>query len=303
MIRALHLIADHSRLVLTLGLLAGIMLPTLADQMAETLSLWIAFMMFAGALRLAPADVAALRNEIWQSLRFILLVQMVVPVLIALVLLACGWTGTAIGVLAVLLAAAPPIIGSANIAGLLGLDARHAMQLMLLGTLALPFTVLPVLWVLPGLGEPGAVIATVFRLLCLILLAGGGAVLCRALFLPVPTSRQSKALDGLSIAGLAIVVISLMPEVSRSAVQTPWAFIWWLALAFGLNFGLQVATRPMFRNPSTDPTAFTLGNRNLGVFFAALPVETTAPLLVFLGCYQMPMFLSPVMMRWLYKPN
>ena len=303
MLRPLHLAADWSRLVLALGLVAGVLLPGLAGQMSAHLPIWIAGMMFAGALRLSPDDLAGMRRGLGSALTLTAVLQVVCPSLIALLLVVMGWTGQPFGLVILLLAAAPPIIGSANIAALLGLDSARAMQLMLVGTLALPLTVLPVLWVLPGLGSTNAVLGAVFRLLLLVGLAGGGAVVCRALFLPRPDAAQAKALDGLSVVALAVVVIALMPAVSRSAVDTPGQFLVWLILAFALNLGTQLLTRPLFRTPPQNPAAFTTGNRNLGIFFAALPAATTDPLLVFLGCYQMPMFLSPLLMRWLYTRN
>jgi hypothetical protein len=300
-ITILHLIADRSRLVLVIGLLAGIAMPGLAGAMAQSLPLWIAMVMFAGALRLSPAAVTRLKRGLGGVLRLTLAVQLALPLGIAGALLAIGQEGSPLGILLLLLAAAPPIIGSANIAALLGLDPGRAMQLMLVGTLILPLTVLPVLWILPGLGAPLLLAEAALRLLALVILAGGGALACRALFLPEADDRQTKALDGASVGALAVMVVALMPAVRQSALETPLVFSTWLALAFALNFGLQIVARPLFRIPDENPTAFTLGNRNLGIFFAALPTETTAPLLVFLGCYQVPMFLSPLLMGWLYR--
>ncbi|MEO1398544.1 MAG: hypothetical protein AAFU56_06720, partial [Pseudomonadota bacterium] len=42
------------------------------------------------------------------------------------------------------------------------------------------------------------------------------------------------------------------------------------------------------------------GNRNMALFLAALPAATTDPILLFIGCYQIPMYLTPILLGRLY---
>jgi hypothetical protein len=78
-----------------------------------------------------------------------------------------------------------------------------------------------------------------------------------------------------------------------------------LVLAFGLNYGLQVITYILFRNTGANPQntsmAIIAGNRNVAVFLVAVAVSNSNEFLIFLGCYQLPMYLTPMFMRWLYK--
>ena len=46
--------------------------------------------------------------------------------------------------------------------------------------------------------------------------------------------------------------------------------------------------------------AIAAGTRNLALFFAALPEETRAPLMLWLGLYQIPMYLTPLVMGPIY---
>lgn len=48
------------------------------------------------------------------------------------------------------------------------------------------------------------------------------------------------------------------------------------------------------------PTAIVAGSRNFALFLIALPASTTDPLLIFLGCYQVPMYLTVMVMRPIY---
>ena len=43
------------------------------------------------------------------------------------------------------------------------------------------------------------------------------------------------------------------------------------------------------------------GNRNIALYLVALPAATTDPLLIFIGCYQIPMYLTPIVMHRFYK--
>ena len=49
------------------------------------------------------------------------------------------------------------------------------------------------------------------------------------------------------------------------------------------------------------PRAIVAGNRNIALFLIALPEETTRGLLIFIGCYQVPMYLTPLLMPGFYR--
>ena len=48
------------------------------------------------------------------------------------------------------------------------------------------------------------------------------------------------------------------------------------------------------------PLGVSAGNRNIALFLAALPATVTDPLLLFIGCYQVPMYLTPIILRPVY---
>lgn len=50
------------------------------------------------------------------------------------------------------------------------------------------------------------------------------------------------------------------------------------------------------------PLGVVAGNRNFALFLIVLPAATTDPLLIFRGCYQIPMHLTPILMRRIYPP-
>lgn len=298
--------ARHGRLVLIAGLVAGFALPGLARILAGYIPEMVAVIMFLGALRLSPDDLAQLRLGVGRAVQLVLLLQLVLPLALVLLFFALGLLGTPVALALILLASAPPIVGAPNIAALMGLRAGVAMQLLVIGSLLLPLTILPVFWLLPELGSFQAILMAALRLLALILLAGGGALLVRAMFLRRPSQATATRLDGASVIGLAIFVIGLMPALAGAVTTMPMTFLYWLGITCLANFGAQIVTYRLARRPLPEragPLALVNGNRNVSLFFAALPVDITAPLLVFLGCYQLPMFLTPVLMGWLYRTD
>lgn len=298
--------ARHGRLVLIAGLVAGFALPALAQVMAGYIPEMVAVIMFLGALRLSPDDLRQLRHGVGRAFWLVLLLQLALPLALVALFAALGLLGTPVALALILLASAPPIVGAPNIAALMGLRAGQAMQLLVIGSVLLPLTILPVFWLLPDLGSFQSILMAALRLLTLIVLAGGGALLVRLLFLRRPSPAMATRLDGASVIGLAIFVIGLMPALAGAVSTMPMTFLYWLGVTCLANFGAQVVTYRMTQRTAPEvagPLALVNGNRNVSLFFAALPGEITAPLLVFLGCYQLPMFLTPVLMGWLYRAD
>lgn len=296
--------ARYSRLVLLAGLAIGILMPGLAASMSPWVPEMVVGIMFLGALRLSPGDVRGLRTNVLQVLGLVLILQLLLPLVVLSVAFALGQQSAPLTFALILFACAPPIVGSPSIAAIMGLNAAVAMQFLIIGTLLLPLTVLPVFWLLPSLGSFDIVVSAAIRLLISIGIAGGGALLVRALFFPRPSVAVTENLDGASVIGLSVFVVALMPAVAGAMTQNTAVFMFWLVAAFGINFGAQYIARQCAGKRAPAPTsgAFALvaGNRNIALFFAALPLDVTAPLLVFLGCYQLPMFLTPIIMRRFY---
>ncbi len=299
----LSLAATHARAVLVAGLIIGIALPGLARFLAGWIPEMVMALLFLGALRLSPADLRPLGTDLPGALARVLALQLALPLALLTVAYVTG-TQSALPILAlVLLACAPPIVSSPNIAAIMGLSAPVAMQHMVIGSVLLPLTALPLFWLMPALSSADAVLAAVLRLLVAIALAGGGAILLRHL-LPVPGPRTLRHLDGLSVLALAVFVIGLMPSVSSAITQDTAGFAYWLAIAFAANFGTQAVALCLSRHRAAPHVAgaraLVAGNRNISLFFVALPPDITAPMLVFLGCYQLPMLLTPVLLHRLY---
>ena len=282
---------------MVLGLVVGILAPPLARAMEPLIFPLIALMLFLATLRV---DVVAAFPGMRALPRFLLvtlILQVVLPLCAIAGLWVLGAMETIIGIGAVLVLAAAPLTGSPGLTIMAGGDPAPALRQLVLGTALLPLTVLPVFWVLPVFGAPEVVAMAALRLLAVIALAGGAGMILRC---AVPWLRGAEgqgAADGLITLVMAVVVVGLMAAVGP-AILAPSRELWLtLAAVFTLNFGAQIGALLLLRGgPGAPALAIVAGNRNLALFLGALPPETGAALLLFIGCYQLPMYLTPLVM-------
>lgn len=284
-----------------LGLLAGLTLPGLAMTLRPFLPVLIAALLCVSAFRIGPKAAYGGLHDIGQSLVIVGLYQIVAPLIALAFIVTFGVQHTAWALAILVVLSAPSVTGGANFTILLGRDPSIALRLLLLGTAVFPITAIPVLWVAPGTDGMGDVLRASGLLMAVIFGAVTAAFLMRSWSRPTLSARSVSALDGLSAILLGVVVVGLMSAVGPTLRAAPLVFLGWLAFAVALNFGLQalsVWALPL-QNPQRDRTgtAIVAGNRNIALFLVALPDASMEALLIFIGCYQVPMYLTPILMR------
>ena len=295
--------ARHGRWLLVAGLVAGATLPSLAEYLRGHLPWLVAVILFLAALRIGPKRALGASRDLGQSLGYIVVLQILCPLIYAVLLVVTGWQSPLAFALALMFAASP-ISGSPSITQLTGHDGAPALRVLIAATALLPLTVLPVFWLLPELAG-GGIFDAAFRLLLLIFAAALLAFLIRGFAVPEPSEAALQALDGVSAVVLAVMVVGLMSAVGPAITGNPAGLIANLAVAFAANFGVQIATYLVLKNTSLKPQAVGLavsaGNRNIALFLAALPAAVIDPMLLFIGCYQVPMYLTPLLLRRFYR--
>lgn len=305
LLQLLRWFARHGRTVLVAGLAGAVALPEFALAMKPWLPELIALLLFIAALRIGPRQAAGSLQQLRMTLGLVGLYQVVMPCAFAIVFSLAGLSSpfaTAI----VLMAAACSIAGSPNLTLLTGNDPAPALRLLVAGTALLPFTVIPVFWLSPILGSPGEIAAASGRLMALIAAAALAAFAIRRHFLRDPAPATLEAIDGLSALAMAIVVVGLMSAIGPAVRSAPQQLLVTLAVAFAANFGLQLVAwavlRPLAAGTDLAAQAIVAGNRNMALFLTALPASVTDPILLFIGCYQIPMYLTPILLGRLYSP-
>jgi ACR3 family arsenite transporter len=303
----LHLLStcvDHSRLLLILGLIAGVALPGLAASMAPYLPQMVAILLVLSAFRVGMKPAfGALRDLAW-SLPAVAILQVGVPVALALALMAAGQAESPLALAVVLATAAPTLTGGASLAIVLRQDPARMMQLLVLGTAIFPATVLAVLSVFPIAETEVRLTEVGLRALGTIAAAALVGFALRQWLLPRPTRAQSKAVDGALVLFFALIVIGLMAALGPVLRDDPGTAVLWLIAAFALSFGLQTGTIALlYKSPLAHvagPLALAAGNRNVALFLLALPPEIMSPIMVFVACWQVPMYLTPILLSRLY---
>ena len=304
LVRLLAIAARHGRLMLIAGLVAGIALPGIALAMRPWLQELVAALLFVAALRIGPRQALGAVRDLPAITLVALTYQLVLPLLVALTLIAFGWADSHLGIALVLMLSAASISGAPSLTILAGHDPAPALRILVIGTALVPLTVLPVFALLPAFAGASQIFASAGRLFLVIAIASAAAFVLRGYWLKDPDRETVAALDGLSAIAMAVVVVALMSSIGPTLMRAPLDLLPWLAAAFGANLGMQLMASMVLRHsPLRDqqvPLSIVAGNRNIALFLVALPPSLTDPLLLFIGCYQIPMYLTPILLQRFY---
>ncbi|WP_136442077.1 hypothetical protein [Pacificoceanicola onchidii] len=304
MIDPLRALARHGQWVLTFGLALGLGLPGLADTLHPWLSWLVVGLLYVSFLRLSVAGMLEALRALPDVMPQVLILQLALPLLVTLIAWITGTLTSPVALALILVSAAPAIVGSPNVVVIMGASPEPALRLMVAGTLLLPLTIIPVFVLSPVLSGVWEVVLAALRLLLTIVLTALAAMLTRRLLFPNPGPVALDRLQGASALALVGVVIALMPAVAEVARTSLSALAFWLAIAFATNFGAQCVGQVLTKRAPRDEglaLSFIAGNRNIALFLVSLPPEATTQILPFIGCYQLPMYLTPLLLRRLYS--
>jgi BASS family bile acid:Na+ symporter len=204
----------------------------------------------------------------------------------------------------VLMAAASPIISSAAIALLLGLDAALAVVVIVVSTALLPFT-LPLLALkLLGLELQIDLATFMLRLGAMVGGAFAAALVVRRLVPKHRIARNARALDALSVINLVIFAVAIMDGVTAFAAERPGYVVIATAAAFAANLALQmIGTLAWIRLGMRRALTLGLmtGNCNMGLVMVALGRDASFDVIVFFAMAQLPMYMLPGLLTPLYR--
>lgn len=301
LVSMLGLIARNGRVVLVAGLVAGLLMPQTAMALRPWLSEMVLALLFLTAFRVGLPAALSGAGQARETFAVVLAYQLALPLLCIGLFALFGLAGSPVAIALTLMCAAPPVTGSPSMSVMLGHSPDPAFGLLILGTLILPVTIIPVFWASPALGSLPVVIEAAMRLGLVIAAVVAAAFVCRAAVKPDMSARDLGAVDGVTSLALFLIVIGLMSAVAPALSSGPWALAGWLALAMAVNLGLQglafVCLRRFGTRDTAAPRALVAGNRNVALFLVASSATQSDAFLVFLGCYQFPMYLTPILMR------
>ena len=299
----LHSIAENSRWALVAGLAIGILFPQIAGLVKPWVGHWVAIVLFLAALRIDPKDALGSGDDYKQVAFFIAVFQLLLPSLVAVLFLTLDFTGPFALALLIVFASAP-ISGSPSLTMITGHNPAPALRLLVTSTALLPLTVFIPFSLMPIIGNPAEVSWIALRLFLIIFTASLAAFLIRHFFMSAPSTKTIKSIDGLTAIAMAIVVIGLMTGFSEALENRPLDIPWTLAIVFLVNIGTQIIVWYRVKSQKSENArasfAICAGNKNMAIFLAALPTAVTDPILLFIACYQIPMYLTPALLGWMY---
>ena len=305
----LRLVAGRGTWVLFVGVFTGLGLQDLARLAAPLLTPCIALLLFLSFLRV---DWQAALGYAKRPLLAALVVAWLLvasPVLVWLVLKPLGLP-EALTTALVLMAAAPPILGSTAIAILLGLDSALSVLASLLATLIAPLTIPPLVLALLGLDLEIGLWSLMGRLMLLVFGALAGAILLRRLLGRERLRRGAAEIDGLIVLLMLVFAVAIMDGVTASLLEAPQTVALWILAAFVANPALQAfgtLTFSWLGRRQALTMGLASGNRNMVLILAvlpagaeSLPANAALGIVLFFALAQFPMYTLPALQRPLY---
>ncbi len=302
--RGLGAVARHGRAALALSLVVGIVSPELAGAIRPAIGPLVAILLAFAAFRIGWRPALGALDALPRTLGLVVLTQVALPLAVWGIETALGLSGP-IALALLVMTTTAPIAGTPNLTLLVGADPAPALRILVVATALLPATVVPVFLVSGALGDPAAVLPAALKLCGLIAVAAGIGFGLRAFAAPAPSRDRVAAIDGASALVMGVLVIGLMEAVGRGVRADPLGTGATALAAFASNFGLQIASalvcRRLGRKAAAPAIGISGGNRNFILLITALPDAITAPIMPFVGCYQIPMYLTPLLLAGFYR--
>lgn len=281
----------------------GVLVPPLARLFHPVIAPSIIGLMTLVLLRV---DIPAAIGHLRQPVRLAVIVgfhALVCPVIAWEVVDALHLdAGIAAGV--VIFATGCAATSGAAFARMVGLDPELSLIATLVTTIALPLTAPPMVYALIGVDLAISLPAFMARLAMVVGLPLVLSIGIRRLVGPRRLAPYGPAVDGGVVWLVLIYGIGVMDGLSARILADPL----WVALAlaaavladFGFNLLTTLVLAPFGWRVAASAGMLS-GNRNMALYLAVLPAAADARLALFFALCQFPLFLSPFLLRPVYR--
>ena len=310
LIALFEVIGRRASLALVAGIAFSLAVPSLSAITGPFLP---AFVVGTLTMAIVRIDLARALGQWRRADRIVLaLVFLLVamPVMVAFVAPAAGLP-MALVIMLVLLAASPPLASGANFAFILGLDGELAVNLVLAGTLVMPFVAPPLIFYVLDLGLDVDVWEIFVRLSATIALAVVFASIIRFAAGRERIVRRAVMFDGIAVIWMILFLVAIMDGVPALIGSEPATVVVLAVVGLGANFGFSIVVlaaglmAPQRRNAASARALATVamfaGNRNFGLVLTALPAPLYVEIGPFVALYQIPIYLTPLVMGPLFN--
>lgn len=295
--------ARRGAVLLAVGIFGGALIPPLAAAFHPAVAPIVFAMMTLIFLRVdLEGTLLHLRRPARVALIVVALL-VISPVLMAVLVEPLGLDrGITAGL--VIFAAGCAATSSPAFARMVGLDADLSLVVSLVSTVLVPLTAPPLVAWLTGVDLAIGTAAFMSRLLLVVGLPAVISLVLRRLLGPPRLLLWGAAVDGALVLLVVGYGFGVMDGLQiRLAADPAWVAAA-LVAAFLANYGLNAVTTLALRPLGARPAAtagLMAGNRNMALFLAVLPAGADPRVALFFGLCQFPLFLSPFLLRPLYR--
>jgi len=293
----------HGAALLAVGIFGGALIPPLAAAFRGLITPDVLIMMTLVLLRVdLPGTVAHLRRPL--RVAVIIGVLLVASPAIAWLAVAALTLGPGIREGVVIFACGCAAASSPAFARMVGLDPELSLIVSLATTALVPLTAPPIALGLMGFDLSISPTAFMTRLLLVVGLPMLVSVTLRRVIGRERLPRYGDAVDGTLVWTVVVYGFGVMDGLGPRAASDPAWVMQAIAAAFLVSFGLNLATTlallPLGRRAAASAGMMS-GNRNMALFLATLPATTDQRIALFFGLCQFPLFLSPFLLRPVYR--
>jgi len=295
--------ARHGSVLLAVGIFAGLLFPPLAHSMVWFITPNVVLLVTCVLLRV---DVSAAIHHLRRPWR---LVAIVAFTLVASPLIAAGALhyvpmDEGLRAAVIISATGAAATSGAAFARLVGLDPELTLIATLASIFLVPLTGPPLADFLAGVDLHITVVGFMMRLA---LVVGVPFLLSLAIRQTAGRARLEPlgpAIDGAVVWLVVLYGFAVMDGLQAKFLADPlWVGEATLA-AFLANFGLNFLTTLVFSGlglRSAASAGLMSGNRNMALYLAVLPASADHRIAMFFGLAQIPLFLSPFLLRPIYR--
>jgi BASS family bile acid:Na+ symporter len=300
---ALAFIGRHGTIAVALSIVLGLLLPGLAALFKPVLGEAVVALLVLSFLRVNPVALGALARRPLIVLGATAWLMLLLPAVFAGLFTALGLKATMpeLYFILILQSCSPALMSAPAMAALMGLDVALTLACLLGSMVAVPFVAALVTHIFLG----AALIAPFdfgVRLFALIAGSAAAAAVIRWWFGGTAIEARYELLDGFSVIAMFIFAMAAMDGVTAHALADPRLVAALTALTFALTIGTIVVTTLVFLAAGRE-RAFAIGiltgNRNMGVMLAATGFAVPPTGWLYFGLAQFPIYLLPVVLKWL----
>ncbi|NKB76415.1 MAG: hypothetical protein GKR96_05055 [Gammaproteobacteria bacterium] len=293
--------------ILACSVFAGLLFPELAAWWGDFMfgSLFC-IMLFA----LMQIDLLTIKEKVFANMELVIAmvaVQMIaLPIVIFILIELFSWHSAA-AQYALLVACAGSVFGTPAFAGLLGLDRTQSLLGVIATTLLVPLTTLIVLPLVTHVSDQGVVVfdlsVYVSRIGMFIVLPMTLAVIYRKFLRLTGSAGHDRLLRIAVVITLVIFAVAVMDGVTAKWIEDPVSVVELFIWVMIIHVSLYLISYLCFRAHGMQ-AAITAGMlsayRNLGLVVAICGPFLSDEFLIFVGLWQIPMYVSPLCLRLIF---